>query len=214
MLTSTAISVHCVQSLDRKEANCSSWLQVTSSASQGFCPLSAWVEPPNSRIKIMDWIELSGIAWPSSPISPAGRSSEQWSRSRSTSIWLSPASRDAFQRESTVVGLVSHEAWLKRSMWVSHIDRGPGLRLQRVLSSGASAASCDHHLLVEVSWNGRHLVDVNLLDLTRLGASRVRRRIFHLEINGNDLLSTAICHHLLLVGIKKNGEDQVTCNFS
>lgn len=143
MLTSTAISVHCVQSLDRKEANCSSWLQVTSSASQ------------------------------------AGRSSEQWSRSRSTSIWLSPASRDAFQRESTVVGLVSHEAWLKRSMWVSHIDRGPGLRLQRVLSSGASAASCDHHLLVEVSWNGRHLVDVNLLDLTRLGASRVRRRIFH-----------------------------------
>ena len=40
----------------------------------------------------MDWIELSGIAWPCSPISPTGRSSEQWSRS--TSIWLSPAWRD------------------------------------------------------------------------------------------------------------------------
>lgn len=50
---------------------------------------------------------------------------------------------------------------------------------------------------IGVPWFG------HLLDLTRLGASRVRRRIFHLEINANDLLSTAICHHLLLVGIKK-----------
>lgn len=43
----------CWTSPSNQEADCSSWLQVTSSASQGFCPLSAWVEPPNSRIKIV-----------------------------------------------------------------------------------------------------------------------------------------------------------------